>query len=163
MIFQCRMRRAGMVCLGSTTRTMKNPRAPAAACATSSMALVFLKVAAPSSSSSRPASPPRLPRGRGTLLFFLETSAQPLFFLADAASSSGISSGQLRRQQAAGRRRILCAGRHGGSLCFVCSSGRLPCRNKCQSCNPCFGVSVHTIRNRIWLLSRIPKANSMAI
>ncbi|XP_039800835.1 probable LRR receptor-like serine/threonine-protein kinase PAM74 isoform X2 [Panicum virgatum] len=38
MIFECRMRRAGMVCLGSTTRTMKNPWAPAAACAASSMA-----------------------------------------------------------------------------------------------------------------------------
>ena len=41
MIFECRMWRAGMVCLGSTTRTMKNPWAPAAACAASSMCVFF--------------------------------------------------------------------------------------------------------------------------
>jgi len=117
--------------------------------------------------------PPRLPRGRLPLLVFLA-----------AAAPSSSSSRPAPSPSSSLRTRLLCeldlvgavappAGggpkenpvlrRHGGSLCFVWSSGRLPCRNKCQSCNPCFGVSVHAIRNRIWLLSRIPKANSMAI
>lgn len=82
---------------------------------------------------------------------FPSSSLSLLVFLTGAAPSS--SSSRLGASP-----HLPCGRRQGGLLRLPWSSGPPPCLNKCE-----FHVYVYPNRNRIWLLSRIPRVISNII